>query len=163
MSEGWIYLAVVAVLVVAYLRIKDKYYRVRGVRVERKAVAALRLPHGWELRADVPVPRLGNCDALITSSRDERFAVEIKSGESAKKVWFSFFTNDEIRKENGDRFPRDHIGQVVRVAQHLKAQPVLWFPLAKKSRRFKTRSGVIVVAGGRKQLERAIGARWGWF
>ena len=148
---------------VVWLWIKDKYYRLRGVRVERKAVKALRLPSSWQVQADVPVPGLGNCDILIVGAKGQRFAVEVKSAESAKKVWFSLFTKDEIRKENGDRFPRDHVKQTLRVAERLDATPVLWFPRARRNKRFQTRSGVIVVLGGRRTLERAIGARWGLF
>lgn len=164
-TEGQLILWALGALVcwAAWFWVKDKYYRFRGVRVERKAVKALRLPRSWQLQPDVPVPGLGNCDALIVSAKGNRFAVEIKSAESAKKVWFSFFTNDEIRKGNGDRFARDHINQTLKVATRLDATPVLWFPRAQKNKRFKTRSGVIVVLGGRRMLERAVGARWGFF
>lgn len=163
--ETRIYVLFGAVLFVAYLyyRIKDKYFRVRGVYIERRAVKGLRLPADWELIPDVPVPGLGNCDALIVNPADERYAVEIKSAQSAKKVWFSLFTKDEIRKASGQRFARDPVEQVNKVAERLDAQAVLWFPKASRSRSFKTRSGVIVVQGNERMLERAIGARRGWF
>lgn len=163
-TEAQVFLWALAALacLAAWLWLKDKYYRLRGIKVERRAVKALRLPRSWQMEPDVPVPGLGNCDVLITDAKGARFAVEIKSAESAKKVWFSFFNKDEILKDNGERFPRDHVGQTLRVATRLDATPVLWFPRARRNKRFKTRSGVIVVLGSRRILERAVGARWGF-
>lgn len=156
-------LAILLFLAWLYGWAKDKWFRQRGVRIERRAVKSLVVPHDWTVRADVPVPGLGNCDVLITNADDQRYAVEIKSAESAKKVWFSLFSKDEIRKENGQRFPRDHVAQTLAVAQKLGAVPVLWFPKARRTKRFKTRSGVIVVLGSHRALERAIGARGWWW
>lgn len=143
--------------------IKDRFYRLRGVVIERRAVATLRLPSDWEVSPDIAVRGLGNCDLLLVSPEEIRFAIEIKSAESARKVWFGWFTQDEIRKSNGKRFERDPVKQILKVSERLEAKPVLWFPRASKRRTFKTRSGVLVVQGNRRVLERAVGARWGWF
>lgn len=156
-------LAILLILAWLYGRAKDRWFRQRGVRIERQAVKSLTLPKDWTVRADLSVPGLGNCDVLITRPDDRRYAVEIKSAESAKKVWTSLFTTDEIRKENGQRFPRDHVAQTLAVAKKLSAVPVLWFPKARRSKRFKTRSGVIVVLGSHRILERAIGVRGWWW
>lgn len=162
-SKALLLLFAMVLMAWAYAWAKDKFFRRRGMWVEKQAVRALKLPEDWVVSADVPVPGFGNCDVLITSPDEVRYAVEIKSAESARKVWFSLFTKDEIRKGNGERFPRDHVVQTLGVANKLNAIPILWLPKASYSKRFKTRSGVVVVLGGHKVLKRAIGARRGWF
>lgn len=152
----------------AYLvfrNLRSRWFRVRGRRVERRSIESLRLPKGWVVESNVAVPGLGDCDCLITSPKARRFAVEIKSSESAKKVWFRLFTKDEIRRGDGTRFPRNFVAQAQAVASRLEAEPVLWMPLARRRSSFRTASGVLVVQGGRKSLEKAIGARLGflWF
>lgn len=154
---------VAARLLVAEVR--NRWFRSRGRRIERRAVDSLRLPKGWTIKANVPVPGLGDCDCLIIAPNNKRYAVEVKSSESVKKVWFRLFSKDEIRRGDGARFHRDFIGQVLRVSHRLDAIPVLWMPRARRRAPFRSASGVLVVQGGRKCLEKAIGARMGflWF
>jgi hypothetical protein len=152
----------------AYLvfrNVRSRWFRARGRRVERRSIESLRLPRGWTVEANVPVPGLGLCDCLITTPKSRRFAVELKSSESAKKVWFRLFTKDEIRRGVGQKFPRNFVVQALAVASRLDAEPILWMPLARRRSSFRTASGVLVVQGGRKALEKAIGARLGflWF
>jgi hypothetical protein len=152
----------------AYLvfrNVRSRWFRARGRRVERRSIESLRLPRGWTVEANVPVPGLGDCDCLITTPKSRRFAVELKSSESAKKVWFRLFTKNEIRRGDGAKFPRNFVVQALAVASRLDAEPILWMPLARRRSSFRTTSGVLVVQGGRKALEKAIGARLGflWF
>lgn len=145
------------------IRVQDRYYRKRGVRIEQKAIAKLALPSSWRIQPNLPVPGLGDADIFIADPDGKAWAVEIKSYEGARKAPFSLFRRHEIMRSNGKAFERDPVKQVLAVAAALDAQPVLWFPKAATYRTFKTRSGVVVVQGSPSRLERAIGARASWF
>lgn len=152
----------VVVFVLCWLKIQDTFFRRRGKWVERRAIAALRLPKGWEMHPNVPVPGLGDCDVLIKGADKQLWAVEIKSYEGARKAPFSFFRRKDIVRESGKAFERDPIQQIRRVADALQSRPVLWMPKARKNETFITRLGVIVVQGNHRGLEHAIGARSWW-
>ncbi len=145
-------------------RLRDLFYRRRGVWIEQRAIAALEVPEGWELQPNLPVPGHGDADIYIKSPKGQTWNIEIKSYEGAKKAPFSFFRKQDIVHPDGSPFKRDPIVQVLGVANKLKSQPVLWMPRAPNARTFRTRSGVLVVQGSRRRLERAIGARpwWKW-
>lgn len=152
-----------AVLAFAFAGATNKYYRKRGVKIEQKAIAGLSLPSSWRIQPNLPVAGLGDADIYIVGPDGKSWVVEIKSYEGARKASFSFFNKDEIVRPNGKPFERNAVKQVVAVAQALEASPVIWLPKARNQRPFKTRSGVVVVQGRAAQLERAIGARTGWF
>lgn len=143
----------------AYRRWKSNYYRRYGKRVEKAAIARVRLPKNWVMVPNKPIPGLGDADIFICTPKGKRWNVEIKSYESAKKVSAFSFTKSEIVKNSGHKFDRDPIAQVLNVAKRLDSNPVLWLPKAPDKRTFKTTSGVLVVQGGARKLERAIGAR----
>lgn len=139
--------------------IKKSYYRVRGRRVEAKAIDSIKLPKGWKVTRNVPLPRLGDADMVITSPKGGRFVVEIKSFEGAKKSkWWD--RKQEIVRLSGRSFSKDAIAQVLSQSDVLGATPVLWLPLAKPQRPFKTRSKVLVVQGSNKQLLKALRIRF---
>lgn len=152
-----------AVLGYSFIRLQDKHYRKRGVEIEQKAIAGLDLPSTWRVQPNLPVAGLGDADIFIVDPDGKSWAIEIKSYEGARKAPFSFFQKHEIVRPNGKPFERDPIKQVLAVAQELNASPILWLPKAKYHRPIKTRSGVVVVQGGPKKLEQAIGARTSWF
>lgn len=155
--------ALLAVLGYSFIRVQDKHYRKRGVKIEQKAIAGLSLPPTWRVQPNLPVPGLGDADIFIMNPEGKSWTVEIKSYEGARKAPFSFFQRHEIVRPNGKAFERDPIKQALAVAEALSADPVLWLPKAKYHRPFKTRSGVIVVQGGPSRLEQAIGAKKSWF
>jgi hypothetical protein len=142
-----------------YYRWKSRYYRRYGKKVEREAIAGIRLPRKWEMVPNKPVPGLGDADIFICAANGKRWNIEIKSYEGAKKVSMFSFNRAEIVRHNGRKFERDPIVQVLRVARRLQSHPVLWMPKAPSARTFKTKSGVLVVQGHPKKLERAIKAR----
>lgn len=150
------------ILFYAYRRLVDTFFRQRGKRIERRSISRVRVPKKWEVRPNVPIPGRGDCDLYIKAPSGRSWAIEIKSYEGAKKVLFSMFSKHELVKANGQRFERDPVAQVLAEAQALGAEPVLWMPKARHTKTFRSRSGVLVVQGGPRRLERAIGAR-GWF
>lgn len=158
-------LGAVAVSLLAWFAssMQSAYYSSRGVKIEQRSIAALQLPVNWKVEPNKPVPGHGDADIFITAPDGGKWNIEIKSYEGAKKAPFSFFRKEEIVRPNGKPFQRDPIVQVRGVSEKLNSQPVLWMPKARRRPTFKTRSGVVVVQGGSKQLERAIGARAGWF
>lgn len=159
--EGIILVAAVgiAVFLFAFLFIKKSYYRARGKRVEAKAINSIKLPKGWKMTRNVPLPRLGDADMVITDPKGGKFVVEIKSFEGAKKAkWWD--RKQEIVRLSGRPFSKDAIAQVLSQSDVLGATPIVWLPLAKSRRPFKTRSNVLVVQGNRKQLLKAMGGRF---
>lgn len=139
--------------------VRRGFYRGRGVVVERIASGRLTLPAGWMLERNVAVVGLGDADLILTDPKKERWVVEIKSYAGARKPRWWQTWRPEITRLSGAPFSRDAIHQVLRLAERLNAEPLIWLPLAIEARPFRTRSGVLVVQGGRDALLRAIGAR----
>jgi|GEM_PF-6615065 len=166
---AWMVVVVVSIgllvlgLAVLYAKWKSNYYRRYGKRVEQRAISEIKLPKNWEMIPNKSVPGLGDADVFIHAPTGKRWNIEIKSYEGAKKVSMFSFNKAELLRKNGRTFERDPIVQVVRVARRLESHPVLWMPKAPSARTFKTRSGVLVVQGSHKRLERAIGARTFFF
>lgn len=150
------------ILFYGYRRLVDAFFRQRGKHIERHSIARVQVPKRWVVRPNVPIPGRGDCDLYIKAPNGRSWAIEIKSYEGAKKVFFSMFSKRDLVKANGQHFERDPVAQVLAEAQALGAEPVLWMPKARHTKTFRSKSGVLVVQGGPRRLERAIGAR-GWF
>jgi hypothetical protein len=165
----WAALAVFAALVCCYVviarAVRRRYYSWRGRRIERAAARRLtiRLPLGWTLTKNVPVPGHGDADILLADAQGQRWVVEVKSYESIRRTsWLlRILGRPEVRRASGRFFERDPIAQVVGVADACDARPVLWLPYA-RGRTFITRSGVIVVQGSSRRLMRAVGGCAWW-
>lgn len=160
---GWL------ITMIGFVFLVHALLRINGQWIEQRAIKSLRLPPDWRFTQNVLVKGIGDIDIVIESPSSERFAVEIKShkGVKWKKGWFGIGDGELVRL-NGRKLERDPVGQVIRAAQAIDATPVLWFPAAPWSvslsgnARFKMKSGVIVVQGSERQLQKALGARSAW-
>lgn len=160
-ADHWAAICLGTLLAMCWLGtlVRRMFYRGRGVVVERIASGRLTLPAGWTLERNVAVVGLGDADLILTDPKQVRWVVEIKSYAGARKPRWWQGRRPEITRLSGAPFSRDAIHQVLRLAQRLDAEPLVWLPLASEARPFRTRSGVLVVQGGRDALLRAIGAR----
>lgn len=163
MNPTLLFLAVLVLIAYyGYRRLVGAFFRRRGKRIEQISIDRVVVPKNWKFQPNVPIPGLGDCDLYIASPKGQAWAIEIKSYEGAKLAPFGFFTGRDLVKANGKPFERDPVSQVLAEAEALEAQAVLWMPKARKKKTFRSRSGVLVVQGDHRRLERAIGAR-GWF
>lgn len=119
--------------------------RERGKAVEGRAVAELRRAVGSQVdvRASVPCPA-GDVDALVRAC-GLTWAIEIKAQRAVEVRWGRLVA----------RSPRAHkaLGQALRSGQWARAQPVVWFPLARQ-RSAGMVDGVLVVCGPVRDLLR---------
>ena len=155
MSNAGLAVLGVVLFILCVWWLKPTDYRARGRKIEKKAIDSIKLPKGWKLERNVLLPRLGDADMVITDPKGGKFVVEIKSFEGAKKAkWWD--RKQEIVRPSGRSFSKDAIAQVLSQSDVLGATPILWLPLAKNQRPFKTRSNVLVVQGSNKVLLKSI-------
>ena len=162
---GWL------ITMIGFVFLGQALVRMNGQWIEQRAIKSLRLPPGWRVTPNVLVKGIGDIDIdiVIESPSSERFAVEIKShkGVKWKKGWFGIGDGELVRL-NGRKLERDPVGQVIRAAEAIDATPVLWFPAAPWSvsvsgnAQFTMKSGVIVVQGSERLLQKALGAKFAW-
>ncbi len=125
--------------------------RRRGQRVEHQAAQELR----GVLAKDVPIfetgvpipPHAGGGDAdVLVGDATRRWVVEVKShvGVAVAKGWFG--KARLVRSRGAAAFARNPFSQVLRNADYLKAQPVVWFPRARQASSGVI-NGVLVVTG----------------
>lgn len=140
-----------------------------GQWIEQRAIKSLRFPSDWKITPNVLVKGIGDIDIMIESPATKRYAVEIKSHQGVKlnKGWFGL-GGDKLVRLNGRKLERDPVDQVLRAAAAINATPVLWFPAAPWSirlsgnARFTMKSGVIVVQGSERLLQKSLGAKSAW-
>lgn len=141
--------------------VRRAFARQRGQRVERQSATDLRRA----LAQDVPLfetgvplpPHAGGGDAdVLIGDGTRRWVVEIKShvGVSVARAWFG--KGKLVRSQGAKAFARNPFAQVLRQAQHLQAQPVVWFPRAREPSSGMV-GGVLVVTGPASRLVREAG------
>ena len=144
------------------LMLKQGYIRWNGKQVEQSSIKSLKLPPHWTCTPNFMLSAGGDIDLYLESPDGERFAIEIKTikGLEVRHTMMGF-GKTELLSPGGKKLREDPISQTLRNAQSVLATPVLWLPLA-KGKTVKTKSGVIIVQGGKRQLYKAIGAKAGW-
>lgn len=159
--SGFVVFVGIAMAIVGTVLLQRLSNRFRGRRVEQKAIRKLRLPDGWDVEANVPLPGMGDADLLVISPKGRRFSIEIKAFRGVALKQATIFSKGEnLTYPSGQRIIPDPIHQAIQNAEILNATPVIWLPEAKGKpvQRFK-KSGVIV-AQGHRAIRRAIGASW---
>jgi hypothetical protein len=136
--------------------------RRRGKKIESRAIRGLNPPVGWLAKPNERLPSGEDLDLLLISPEGRRFAVEIKSHQSARIKRSLFGSGEWLTYPDGRKFTKDPIAQVLRAGEIARAEPVIWFPVSTRKFRSHLRSGVIVVGGGRLSLLKAVGAKPWW-
>ncbi len=148
---GRILLLLPAVVLVyaAWLSFRSAVRRVHGKNVEQWALRALGRACPWPARFNIPSPAGGDIDAVIDAP-SAQVAVEIKSWGGARVA------QGQLVRANGMAIPDETLPQVLRNAQSIGAQPVLWLPASRRARSFVFH-GVLVVNGPPDELLDALG------
>lgn len=151
-----------ALLFIGFIMLRQGFTRWNGKQIEQSSIRSLSLPDHWVSKPNYMLSGGGDIDLYLESPDGERFAVEIKTiqGLEVKHTWMGF-GKTELLTPTGKKLKEDPIPQTLRNAEAVLATPVLWLPKA-SGKTVKTKSGVIIVQGGKRQLYKAIGAKSGW-
>jgi hypothetical protein len=152
----------VALLGIGFIMLRQGFTRWNGKQIEQSSIRSLSLPDHWTVKPNYMLSDGGDIDLYLESPDGERFAIEIKTiqGLVVKHTWMGF-GKTELLTPIGKKLKDDPIPQTLRNAEAVLATPVLWLPRA-SGKTVKTKSGVIIVQGGKRQLYKAIGVKSGW-
>lgn len=155
-------LAGLALLFIGFIMLRQGFTRWNGKQIEQSSIRSLSLPEHWVSKPNYMLSDGGDIDLYLESPDGERFAVEIKTiqGLEVKHTWMGL-GKTELLTPAGKKLKEDPIPQTLRNAEAVLATPVLWLPKA-SGKTVKTKSGVIIVQGGKRHLYKAIGAKSGW-
>lgn len=152
----------VGLLGIGFLMLRQGFARWNGKQIEQSSIKSLSLPEGWTVKPNYMLSEGGDIDLYLESPDGERFAVEIKTIQGLEvKHTFMGLGKTELFTPGGKKLKEDPIPQTLRNAEAVLATPVLWLPKS-SGKTVKTRSGVIIVQGGKRLLYKAVGAKSGW-
>ena len=148
-ASAWFVVATgVLLILMGRANVARGVFRERGKAVEAQAVGELRraVCSKVVVHASVPCP-YGDVDALLRSY-GMTLAIEIKAQRAVAVRWGRLVS----------RSPRAHkaLAQALRSGRWARAQPVVWFPLARQ-RSSGMVDGVLVVCGPVRDLLRQAG------
>lgn len=145
-----------ALALVGSLWFKSGLVRWNGKQVEKSSIRALKLPPGWSASSNVALSKGGDADLVITTDVFRKFAVEIKSHESAViKRAFLGLGQARILNGGGKDVGRQAVQQALHAAESLNGEPVLWYPVATEADSVQIK-GVLVVTGPAKHLVKVL-------
>ena len=126
----------------------------REKKQQANAIEGLVFPDSWRVSKSEPLQVGGTIDILASGPEGHCYAIQVKPYKHVR--YTKNFFGEYLELSDGRKIKPCPLEETLANGEVSAATPVLWLPFVKKERPKRSKKGVLIVTGDKKQLFKAL-------